>query len=166
MLKEVEAGRFREDLYYRLNVVDLAIPPLRERRDDIPLLVEHFLARFQTSHGVRKAISPEVLHALMEYAWPGNVRELANIVERMVILTPGEVIGIEQLPLTIRAPHPAAPVAASGPVSLAEVERLHIASVLRQTGGKKMQTARLLGIDIKTLNKKIKDYGIPPLPGA
>ena len=166
MLKEVEAGRFREDLYYRLNVVDLAIPPLRERRDDIPLLVEHFLARFQASHGERKSISPEVLHALMEYAWPGNVRELANIVERMVILTPGEVIGIEQLPLTIRVPHPAALVAASGSVSLAEMERLHIASVLRRTGGKKMQAARLLGIDIKTLNKKIKDYGIPPLPGA
>ena len=166
MLKEVEAGRFREDRYYRLNVVDLAIPPLRERRDDIPLLVEHFLARFQASHGTRKAISPEVVRALMEYAWPGNVRELANIVERMVILTPGEVIGIEQLPLTIRAPHPAAPVAASGPVSLAEMERLQVTSVLRQTGGKKMQAARLLGIDIKTLNKKIKDYGIPPHPGA
>jgi DNA-binding NtrC family response regulator len=102
----------------------------------------------------------------MKYAWPGNVRELANIVERMVILTPGEVIGIEQLPLTIRAPHPAAPVAASGSVSLAEMERLHIASVLRRTGGKKMQAARLLGIDIKTLNKKIKDYGIPPHPDA
>ena len=166
MLKEVEAGRFREDLYYRLNVVDLAIPPLRERRDDIPLLVEHFLARFQASHGERKSISPEVLHALMEYAWPGNVRELANFMERMVILTPGEVIGIEQLPLTIRVPHPAAPIAASGSVSLAEMERLHIASVLRQTGGKKMQAARLLAIDIKTLNKKIKDYGIPPLSGA
>jgi len=166
MLKEVEAGRFREDLYYRLNVVDLAIPPLRERRDDIPLLVEHFLARFQASHGARKAISPEALQALMEYVWPGNVRELANIVERMVILTPGEVIGIEQLPLTIRAPHPAAPVVASGSVSLADMERLHIASVLRQTGGKKMQAARLLGIDIKTLNKKIKEYGIPPHPDA
>jgi DNA-binding NtrC family response regulator len=84
----------------------------------------------------------------------------------MVILTPGEVIGIEQLPLTIRAPHPAAPVAAAGPVSLAEMERLHIASILRQIGGKKMQAARLLGIDIKTLNKKIKDYGIPPHPVA
>jgi DNA-binding NtrC family response regulator len=166
MMREVEAGRFREDLYYRLNVVDLAIPPLRERRDDIPLLVEHFLARFQASHGERKSISPEVLHALMEYAWPGNVRELANFMERMVILTPGEVIGIEQLPLTIRVPHPAAPIAASGSVSLAEMERLHIASVLRQTGGKKMQAARLLAIDIKTLNKKIKDYGIPPHPGA
>ena len=160
MQREVEAGRFREDLYYRLNVVNLLVPPLRERREDIPVLAEHFLARFQASAGVRKALSPDALQSLIEYPWPGNVRELSNIIERLVILTPGGVIGLDALPANIRSPRPGAPEAPSGPVSLAEMERLHIARVLRETGGKKMQAARLLAIDLKTLNKKIRDYQI------
>ncbi len=166
MLKEVEAGRFREDLYYRLNVVSLVIPPLRERREDIPLLAEHFLARFRASGGGRKTFSPEALRLLTEYPWPGNVRELANIVERLVILTPGEVIGLDALPPAIPGPRAASPGAAEVPVSLSDMERLHIARVLQRTGGKKMQAARLLGIDLKTLNKKIRDYGIPPQPAS
>ena len=160
MQREVEAGRFREDLYYRLNVVNLVIPPLRERREDIPLLVEHFMARFRASGGTRKVISPEALRSLAEYAWPGNVRELANIVERLVILTPGEIIGPDALPPNILGPRAAGPGSAQGPNSLSEMERLHIARVLQQTGGKKMQAARLLGIDLKTLNKKVRDYQI------
>ena len=164
MQREVEAGRFREDLYYRLNVVNILVPPLRERREDIPVLAEHFLSRFQASAGVRKSLSPEALQALIEYPWPGNVRELSNIIERLVILTPGEGIGSDALPENIRSPRPGAPEAPPGPVSLAEMERLHIARVLRETGGKKMQAARLLAIDLKTLNKKIRDYRleVPP----
>ena len=160
MQREVESGRFREDLYYRLNVVNILVPPLRERREDIPVLVEHFLARFQASAGARKALSSEALQALVEYPWPGNVRELSNIIERLVILTPGGVIGSEVLPPNIRSPRPGAPEAPPGPVSLAEMERLHIARVLQETGGKKMQAARLLAIDLKTLNKKMRDYHI------
>ena len=165
MQREVESGRFRGDLYYRLNVVNILVPPLRERREDIPILAEHFLARFQASAGPRKALSPDALQSLVEYPWPGNVRELSNIIERLVILTPGEVIGSDALPSNIRSPRPDAPQAAPGPVSLAEMERLHIARVLQGTGGRKMQAARLLAIDLKTLNKKIRDYHIDlPLP--
>ncbi|MFB3818354.1 MAG: sigma-54-dependent transcriptional regulator [Candidatus Methylomirabilales bacterium] len=160
---EVQAGRFREDLYYRLNVVGVTMPPLRDRKDDIPLLVEHFLDRHRTSVGPAKSMAPEAMRALTEYAWPGNVRELSNIVERLAILTPGAVIGPEDLPVSLRgAPRAAAAPAPSPdvPPSLSEVEREHIARVLAHTRGKKMQAARLLGIDLKTLNKKIKDYSI------
>ena len=160
MQREVEAGRFREDLYYRLNVVNILVPPLRERREDIPVLAEHFLARFQASAGVRKTLSPDALQSLIEYPWPGNVRELSNIIERLVILTPGGVIGSDALPANIRSPRPGVPEAPAGPASLAQMERLHIARVLRETGGKKMQAARILAIDLKTLNKKIRDYQI------
>jgi DNA-binding NtrC family response regulator len=160
MQREVAAGRFREDLYYRLNVVNILVPPLRERREDIPVLAEHFLARFQASAGVRKTLSSDALQSLIEYPWPGNVRELSNIIERLIILTPGGVIGSDALPANIRSPRPGVPEAPAGPVSLAEMERLHIGRVLRETGGKKMQAARLLAIDLKTLNKKIRDYQI------
>jgi DNA-binding NtrC family response regulator len=166
MQREVEAGRFREDLYYRLNVVNILVPPLRERREDVPILAEHFLTRLQASTGSRKTLSPEALQVLAEYPWPGNVRELSNIIERLVILTPGGIIGPEVLPPSMRGPHPAVPEPASGPVSLSEMERLHITHILQKTAGKKMQAARLLGIDLKTLNKKILDYGISlPLAG-
>jgi DNA-binding NtrC family response regulator len=166
LAQEVQAARFREDLYYRLNVVSLAIPPLRERKEDIPLLIEHFLKQFGTSY-TRKTLSPEALQLLTDYAWPGNVRELGNLVERLVILTPGDLIGPEDLPPAFRASQGAPPLPPRGPVSLAEMERAHVARILAETGGRKLQAARLLGIDIKTLNKKIKDYRIePPRPPA
>jgi DNA-binding NtrC family response regulator len=165
MQREVAAGRFREDLYYRLNVVNIVVPPLRERRDDIPILAEHFLARFQASAGSRKTLSPEALQSLVDYPWPGNVRELSNIIERLVILTPAGIIGAEALPPNVRPARAGAPEAAQGPVSLSEMERRHIARVLQDTAGRKMQAARLLGIDLKTLNKKIRDYGIS-IPSA
>jgi len=160
MADEVKAGRVREDLYYRLNVVNLVMPPLRERREDIPLLLEHFLTRFQSSGGRRRTVSAEALQLLAAYAWPGNVRELGNLVERLVILTPGDLIGPEDLPPAFRVPQGAPPLPPRGPASLAEMERAHVARILAETGGRKLQAARLLGIDIKTLNKKIKDYGI------
>ena len=158
---EVRTGRFRDDLYYRLNVVGVVVPPLRERREDIPLLVEHFLKQLQVTAGKAKTVSPEALQCLVQYVWPGNVRELANTIERLIILTPGEVIGVEQLPPNIRSPLGAPHGRSPGPTSLAEMERLHIIRVLSETGGKKMQAARLLGIDLKTLNHKIKIYNIP-----
>ncbi len=158
---EVRTGRFRDDLYYRLNVVGVVVPPLRERREDIPLLVEHFLKQLQITAGKAKTVSPEALQCLVQYVWPGNVRELANAIERLIILTPGEVIGVEQLPPNIRSPLGAPHGRSSGPASLAEMERLHITRVLLETGGKKMQAARLLGIDLKTLNHKMKIYNIP-----
>jgi DNA-binding NtrC family response regulator len=164
MQREVAMGRFREDLYYRLNVVGIAVPPLRERREDISILAEHFLARFQAGTPSRKSLAPDALQALVEYAWPGNVRELSNIVERLVILTPDDVIGADVLPSNLRGARARVPETAPGPASLSEMERMHITRVLQDTGGKKMQAARLLRIDIKTLNKKVREYGIS-LPG-
>jgi len=155
LTQEVRAARFREDLYYRLNVVSLTLPPLRERKEDIPLLIEHFLNRFGTSYA-RKTLSPGALEILVNYAWPGNVRELANTIERLLILTPGEVIGPDDLPANIQVS--SGPT--RGPSSLVEMERLHVMRVLAETRGKKMQAARILGIDLKTLNQKIKRYNI------
>ncbi len=156
LAQEVRGGRFREDLYFRLNVVSLSIPPLRERKEDIPLLIDHFMKRFGAAGYAAKILSPEAGELLVNYPWPGNVRELANTVERLLILTQGEVIGPEDLPANIRS----GSGPAAGPSSLAEMERLHLARVLQQTGGRKMQAARLLGIDIKTLNQKIRRYNI------
>jgi DNA-binding NtrC family response regulator len=162
--QEVRAGRFREDLHYRLNVLSLRLPPLRERREDIPLLVEHFLQQFRVAGEPVKTVSPEALELLRAYAWPGNVREVANTSERLVILTPRAVIGPEDLPPNIRVHSGPAAARSRGPTSLAEMERQHIARVLAETGGKKMQAARLLGIDLKTLNHKIRVYRIPLPP--
>ncbi|MGE5849806.1 MAG: sigma-54-dependent transcriptional regulator [Candidatus Methylomirabilota bacterium] len=159
--QEVQAGRFREDLYYRLNVVSLTLPALRERREDIPPLIEHFLNRFGGAGYAAKTISPQASQLFVEYPWPGNVRELANAIERLVILAPGPVIAPEDLPPNIRVPIGLSSGQPRGAASLSEMERVHIARVLSETGGKKMQAARLLGIDIKTLNQKIKRYNIP-----
>jgi DNA-binding NtrC family response regulator len=156
LAQEVRAARFRGDLYYRLNVVSMTLPPLRERKEDIPLLIEHFLKQFGTTR-TGKTLSLEALQLLTDYAWPGNVRELANSIERLLILTPGEAIEPDDLPANIR--QPGGP--ARGVSSLAEMERLHVMRVLAETHGKKMQAARLLGIDLKTLNQKIKRYNIP-----
>jgi DNA-binding NtrC family response regulator len=156
LAQEVRTGRFREDLYYRLNVVSVTLPSLRERKEDIPLLIEHFLAQCQTTGHKAKTLSPEAIHSLMDYPWPGNVRELANAIERLQILSSSDVIGLEDLPPNIRFPSGST----GGPVSLVEMERLHLIRVLDHTGGKKMQAARLLGIDLKTLNSKIKRYNI------
>lgn len=156
LAQEVRTGRFREDLYYRLNVVSLTLPSLRERKEDIPLLIEHFLRQFRVTGQKAKTVSPEAMPSLVDYPWPGNVRELANTIERLLILSPGDVIGLEDLPPNIRFPSGVS----GGLASLAEMERLHLIRVLDHTGGKKMQAARLLGIDLKTLNSKITRYNI------
>ena len=155
--QEVQAGRFREDLHYRLNVITVTLPPLRERKDDIPLLIDHFLHQFRLPGQKTKGVSDKALALLVDYPWPGNVRELANAIERLVILSPGPVIGPDDLPPNIRTPHQS--VGKEAP-SLSEIERLHILKVLERTQGKKAEAARLLGIHLKTLNRKLKAYRI------
>jgi two-component system response regulator HydG len=164
--EEVRSGRFREDLFYRLNVVTLRIRPLCERLDDIPLLAQHFMERYaRKNRKPVKGISPLAMDMLLKYAWPGNVRELENTIERAVILLPGEHITEKELPPTITKtyadscarPTPS-PVAANRP--LEEIEKEAILATLEDSGGNKSETARRLGINRKTLHKKLKDYGI------
>jgi DNA-binding NtrC family response regulator len=158
--QEVAAGRFREDLFYRLNTVTLKTPSLRERREDIPLLVGYFLERLAAGH--KKRVSPETMRLLQTYAWPGNVRELRNTVERFVILTEGELIEprhlpVDAFPLPGDAP---GPMAREEEMSLKDVERRHIGKVLNAQQANKTRTARVLGITKSTLYSKIRAYGI------
>jgi len=152
----VKEGAFREDLYWRLNVVHIHIPPLRERPEDVPVLAEHFLSRFAQSMS-RKPMrfSPEALDALASYPWPGNVRELQNAIERAVVVGRGEVVQAADLPLRVtQSPSAAAP----GPGSLAEAERAHVQSVLEATGWNITRAARILDVDRVTLYNKIRRY--------
>ncbi len=160
LVEEVRANRFREDLHYRLNVISVTLPPLRERREDIPLLVEHFLQRFRLPGQKVKVVSEEALARLVDYPWPGNVRELANAIERLVILAPQPVIDPDDLPPNVRTPR--APLGEEEPrhLPLSEVERHHILKVLERTQGRKAEAARLLGIHLKTLNRKLEAYRI------
>jgi transcriptional regulator with PAS, ATPase and Fis domain len=158
--EEVRAGRFREDLFFRLNVVSLAVPPLRDRKEDIPPLVEHFFRQFRLPGQQKKSVSPEVMRLLMQYAWPGNVRELANTIERLVLLAPGTIIVPEDLPSNIRPTLDLPSEEGDAPLPLAEVERISIIRALRYTEGKKAPAARLLRIDVKTLTHKIERYNI------
>lgn len=156
----VKAGTFREDLFYRLSVVPITLPPLRERRGDISLLANHFLRKYNNKRGKNiKAISKPAMKALVEYDWPGNVRELENAIERAVVLTENEVIAPADLlyyGLTVESGD-----SDSGKIrSLADMERDHIAKTLKVFDGHKGETAEALGIDRKTLRMKLKAYGI------
>jgi len=155
--KAMEEGRFREDLFYRLNVVGIHLPPLRERTEDIPALSEHFLRKFaMENHKDIKDFSPEAKELIMKYNWPGNIRELENAVERAVILARGEFITPDELPgLGAAVP----PVSLAGK-NLREVEKECIASTLRQTGGNVSEAARILGITRMTLYNKLREYGL------
>ena len=160
--EEVRKGRFREDLYYRLNVVPITIPPLRERKEDIPILAEHFLRIYREKN--RRTITgfePRVMDAFIRYPWPGNVRELENIVERTVIMCRGDMISIHDLPPTVTGSQQQEGESEfiSGP-KLKDVEREAIVRTLRHTGGNRTRTAIVLGITRKTLQNKIKGYGI------
>ena len=151
----VKEGRFREDLYYRLNVVTIELPPLRERREDIPLLAQHFLAKFAVENQKEiSAFSPEAMDFIMNYHWPGNVRELENAIERAVILAKDNVITLAELPQEHLAPLP------SSLRDLREVEREHILGVLAQTGGNYSEAARILGVTRMTLYNKAKAFGM------
>ncbi len=158
----VEEGRFREDLYYRLKVVILRIPALRQRPDDIPSLVQHFLEQFnrELDRSV-SGVQPSVLGALKRYPWPGNVRELRNLMESLVLFSKGKEIALEDLPSEYRLPT-SAPVAESGewaPRTMADIEREAILRTLQFTGGHRAKAAQILGIGLRTLQRKLKEYG-------
>ena len=166
----VREGRFREDLYYRLNVVTLTLPPLRERTQDIPLLIDHFLRSFGARHGRRLvAVDAEAQDLLLAYAWPGNVRELQNVLERALVLVEQDIIGPEHLPPEVRGAAPPAPPAHGGGydgpagefLPMAEVERLHVTRALERTGGNREEAARMLGISRRTLTRMIQRWGLP-----
>ncbi|QJA06656.1 sigma-54-dependent Fis family transcriptional regulator [Thermosulfurimonas marina] len=160
--EEVRAGRFREDLYFRLHVISIQLPPLRERREDIPLLAEHFLKRYARKHCKPvEALSPEVLEAFLRYPWPGNVRELENTIERLVVFARKPVIGPEDLYFAgfeDQAPD----LTLEEDLPLEEVEKRHVLRVLRACGGNKTLAAQKLGIDRKTLREKLKRWGVTP----
>ncbi|MEO6710215.1 MAG: sigma-54 dependent transcriptional regulator, partial [Planctomycetota bacterium] len=174
---EVRAARFREDLYWRLNVIHLRLPPLRERRGDIALLAEHFLARFASQHARPKsALSPDVVAALLAHEWPGNVRELENAVERAVLLgrgaglTPGD-FGLEDGRATSGLPTPALPRREHGRTeplrtALELPERELVLRALSLAGGHRMRAAALLGITRGTLFNKMRKYGLFQSPRA
>jgi two-component system, NtrC family, response regulator HydG len=154
---------FREDLYYRLNVVSIAMPPLRERPEDIPLLLEHFLAEsIRKNRKPLKGFSKEALHLMYSYPWPGNVRELENAIERGVILARHEKIMPEDLPLTLRQGVSAETTDGEHlpSFSIKRLERDAIIKVLRITGGNRTEAAKLLGISRRTLQYKLKEYSI------
>jgi DNA-binding NtrC family response regulator len=158
----VERAQFRRDLYYRLKVVSLHVPPLRERREDIPILVDTFLVELARANALRpKAIHPQALAALCTYQWPGNVRELKNILESVLVSSPGEIIGPEDLPPSVRRDNPS-PVQAglSQGRSLAEMERELIRRTLESSGGNRTHSAASLGIGVRTLQRKIREYGL------
>jgi two-component system response regulator HydG len=166
LLEEVASQRFREDLFYRLNVVTLRVPSLRERQEDIPLLAKHFLDRYSDKNGKHvKGFTPLAMDMLLKYGWPGNVRELENTVERAVILVPGEYITERELPPSVAQSYSptqeaALPQAASSRrQSLEELERAAILATLEATEGNKSEAARRLGITRKTLHKKLREYG-------
>ncbi len=163
--EEIERGNFREDLFYRLNVIPFFVPPLRERREDIPLLADHFLAEFTTAYGRKpKELTPEAYRILAEHHWPGNVRELKNLIERIVILNPQVRVDARHIPLTAPRKQQDRPSEQFG--SLQEVreaaEREYILKKLEETSGNVTRTAELLGLERSNLYRKMKSLGIGP----
>ena len=160
--EEVAAGRFREDLYYRLNVVELEVPPLRDRHGDIPLLATYFLRRFADKNNrAVNGITPECMDILNRYPWPGNVRELEHCIERGVILMRGDYLDVNALPLSVQRWAGANEPRATGePSTLKEAEKALILKTLEETGGNRSEAARRLQITRKTLLNKLKSYGI------
>lgn len=157
---EVDAGRFREDLYYRLNVIELTAPPLRSRREDIPLLVDHFLGIYCQKNGrARLSVSPAVLGRLSDYAWPGNVRELENVVERASVLARSGELTLEDLPMGLRLSEPSEQSGLTFAIGtpLTQVEQHMIRETLRRTDGDKALAAQLLGISQRTIYRKLEE---------
>lgn len=169
LAQEVKAGRFREDLYYRLNVMAIHVPPIRERREDIPLLIEHFLARNNARLGTEiRGLDAEARRLMYEYAWPGNVRELENTIERAMVLCEGENITAVDLPERIReAKDPVQSQLNSGELSIKKtcriIEAILIRRALQKTRGNRTRAAELLEISHRALLYKLKDYGVTDL---
>jgi two-component system response regulator HydG len=162
----VKEGRFREDLYFRLNVVSIPLPPLRDRPEDLPLLAGVFLREFRQAHGKDvEGFSPAALDALRAHPWPGNVRELRNAVESMVVVSRGRVLDADALPpgLSPAAPAPAArpsPSTALAGLTLEEAERILLRTALEAHAGNREKAAKALGISERTLYRKIKEFGL------
>lgn len=163
----VKEGKFREDLYWRLNVVPIFVPPLRERREDIPPLIEHFLTKFSREYGKSIRLSSRALEILKSYSWPGNVRELENTIERMIVLAEKETIDEEDIPSYIRDASRTQPPCVVETNSLIKdvenLERERILDALRKTNFNKSRAARILGITLRQINYKISKYGIDSL---
>jgi two-component system, NtrC family, response regulator HydG len=167
LAEEIEAGRFREDLYYRLNVVQVDVPPLRDRGDDIALLADHFLKVYaEKNQRLIKGLTPRALDVFMRYDWPGNVRELENVIERAVILTRGDTVPTAQLPKSLQElageDIPLPPVTVAPGKTLKEIEEEMILKTLEECSGNRTRAAETLGISRRTLQLKLKEYGINP----
>ena len=162
--EEQKAGRFREDLFYRLNVVAIELPPLRERREDIPALVEHFLTTRQLGKA-RLQVHPDAMQALLNYDWPGNIRELANVLERAQILAENHLITLDDLPEALHLAPP--PAESPGPTALdlATMERQAVQAAMEQARGNKVHAAKLLGTTRRTLYRLIRKYRLENAPG-
>lgn len=159
--KEVIKGNFREDLFYRINTITLSTPPLRRRKDDIPVLIDHFLKKGPHQFLNRgQSVDDEAMHVLMKYDWPGNIRELQNVCERLQILADGEVVTVNDLPDTIKSPDQKVLIDDYDPtMPLHELEKRYILKALSYFEGNKTQAANALGITIKTLYNKLHEYG-------
>ena len=161
--KRVEEGAFREDLFYRLYVINVTLPPLRERDGDIVLLAQHYLKALAAENGkVVKGITPEALEALTTYAWPGNVRELRNVIERMVVLCHGDRLGVRDLPPALRASGGNTGGGPRSGTALRDAERQLIEDALRRHKGHRTRAARELGISRRTLHRKLNEFGLRP----
>jgi DNA-binding NtrC family response regulator len=158
--EEVEEGRFREDLFYRLSVVNVTIPPLRARAADIPLLVEHFLETFAKEHGKAPVhLSKRALNRLMQFPWPGNIRQLRNVIENLVLFSTGGEVDVEDLPPEILSSHAEELTIPVG-TPMDQVERRIIERTLIFAGGNRTRAAELLNISRRTLLRKIKELGL------
>ncbi len=161
----VDQEKFRKDLYYRMKVVTLQVPPLRERTEDIPLLVWTFIERYASEHRKRlERVSPAAMEALARYAWPGNVRELRNVVENLVVFSKTEIIELGDLPAEIQQVPDTAPVSVAAPrlenLAMAEIEKQAILQALEKTSGDRSKASQVLGIGLRTLQRKLKEYGM------
>jgi DNA-binding NtrC family response regulator len=161
---EVAAGNFRADLYYRLRVVPVRIPPLRERRSDIEPLTKHFIESFNKEFGKRvRHIAPEALDLLLDYTWPGNVRELRNVLERAVLLTEGDTLQLTALPIEMRASGTSATLPVEfGPegIDLEQLERALLDEALRRAEGSRSGAGRLLGLSRHQIRNRLKKFGV------
>ncbi len=163
-LKAIEEGRLREDLYYRLNVVPILLPPLRDRREDIPLLVQFFINEFNRKHQLEiEGLKDDAAELLQNYSWPGNVRELRNVIERTVVLAKDAWLAAADLPPYLRTPHSSDKlIFPVGATTVADAERELILKTLEKAGNNKAEAARQLGVDVKTIYNKLRSYNIEP----
>jgi transcriptional regulator with PAS, ATPase and Fis domain len=156
----VTEGAFRRDLYFRLNVLSLRIPPLRERREDIPLLIAHFMERTSRASAQEKILTDEAVKAMLAYDWPGNVRELENAIERAVAMGSGPILHVGDLPSNLHYPSSERVPDKDELLPMEELERRAILRTLHETGGDKLAAARMLGIGKTTLYRKLKQYQV------